>query len=63
MPIATHACPNNGQGARYQESLYGIGRRVVTPVNKSKQDGKIWRYRCTCCGSSDIPRSSLVEKL
>ncbi len=63
MPITfTHVCPNNGPGAQYQESLYGKGRRVVTPVNKSKINGKVMRYRCTCCGNSDIGSSSLVEQ-
>lgn len=42
--------------SEYQDQKYGLGRRVVNPVNKTRQGGTTSKnppreYRCTVCSA------------
>jgi hypothetical protein len=55
MAIATHNCKND-----QQDQLHGVGRRVVNPMAKSKQNGVFQRYRCTVC-KGEVDKSAVVS--
>lgn len=55
MAIGVCQCLNTGQDA-----LHGKGHRVVNPINKSKLQGVIHRYRCTSCGR-DVPKEHVIK--
>lgn len=55
MAIAAHYCQNT-----QQDLLHGPGRRVVNPINKSKLQGDVKRYRCTACGG-EVDKAAVIK--
>ncbi len=55
MAVAVHNCKST-----QQDALHGAGRRVVNPINKSKIQGTVNRYRCTVC-KGEVDKSAVVS--
>lgn len=55
MPIAIHPCSN-----KFQDERHGVNCRVVNPINKSKLNGVVQKYRCTVC-KGEVPKTLVVK--